>query len=78
MQIQNANWQILNCTTPANFFHALRRQVIRDFRKPLVIATPKSLLRNKMAVSTLDEMAEDTKFKRVISERKKLSGILNF
>src|SRR6185503_19490748 len=44
------NWQVLNCTTPANYFHALRRQMKRDFRKPLIIATPKSLLQHKLAV----------------------------
>ncbi len=51
------NWQIVNCTTPANFFHALRRQQRRSFRKPLVVMSPKSLLRHKLAVSTLDELA---------------------
>ncbi|KJV67749.1 transketolase, pyrimidine binding domain protein [Anaplasma phagocytophilum str. ApNP] len=47
------NMQVVNCTTPANYFHVLRRQLHRDFRKPLVIFTPKSLLRNRMAVSKL-------------------------
>ena len=46
MQIQMSNMQVLNCSTPANYFHALRRQVHRDFRKPLVMMTPKSLLRH--------------------------------
>jgi 2-oxoglutarate dehydrogenase E1 component len=73
MQIQNSNWQVVNCSTPANFFHVLRRQVHRDFRKPLIIATPKSLLRNKLAVSSFEDMKEGTRFKRVISERKKLA-----
>ena len=45
------NMQVANCTTPANYFHILRRQMHRDFRKPLVIMTPKSLLRHKLAVS---------------------------
>src|SRR6056300_272874 len=49
----NDNMQVMNCTTPANYFHALRRQMNRDFRKPLVIMTPKSLLRNKYCVSNL-------------------------
>ena len=44
--------QVANCTTPANYFHILRRQMHRDFRKPLVIMTPKSLLRHKLAVSS--------------------------
>jgi 2-oxoglutarate dehydrogenase E1 component len=63
-QIQATNWQILNATTPANYFHALRRQVHRRFRKPLVVATPKYLLRHKQAVSSFSEMGVGTKFKR--------------
>eukprot|EP00550_Attheya_septentrionalis_P010414 CAMPEP_0198282872 /NCGR_PEP_ID=MMETSP1449-20131203/2604_1 /TAXON_ID=420275 /ORGANISM="Attheya septentrionalis, Strain CCMP2084" /LENGTH=1043 /DNA_ID=CAMNT_0043979289 /DNA_START=170 /DNA_END=3301 /DNA_ORIENTATION=+ len=68
MQIQKCNWQIVNCTTPANFFHCLRRQVNRDFRKPLIVVSPKNLLRNKRCVSSLEEMGPDTAFKRVIDE----------
>ncbi|MEM7650873.1 MAG: 2-oxoglutarate dehydrogenase E1 component [Pseudomonadota bacterium] len=60
------NWQIVNCTTPANYFHALRRQMIRDFRKPLVVMTPKSLLRHKLAVSTLDMFTEGSTFHRFL------------
>ena len=60
------NMQIANCTTPANYFHILRRQMKREFRKPLIIMTPKSLLRNKRAVSTLAEMDVDTTFHRVL------------
>ena len=52
----NNNMQIVNCTTPANFFHLLRRQMIRDFRKPLVVFTPKSLLRHPACVSSLEEL----------------------
>ena len=52
------NLQVLNCTTPANYFHALRRQIHRDFRKPLVIMTPKSLLRHKSCVSNLDDFSK--------------------
>lgn len=52
------NIQVLNCTTPANFFHALRRQQKRDFRKPLIVFTPKSLLRHPQCVSALDEFTE--------------------
>jgi len=62
------NMQVLNCSTPANYFHALRRQLKRDFRKPLIIMTPKSLLRNKMCVSKLSDMAEKTAFRRVIKD----------
>ena len=52
------NMPVCNLTTPANYFHALRRQLKRNFRKPLVLMTPKSLLRHKLAVSPLDEMAD--------------------
>ncbi len=62
------NWQVLNCSTPANYFHALRRQLRRDFRKPLVLMTPKSLLRHKLCTSTLKEMTGDTRFHRVLPE----------
>ncbi|UEM20379.1 2-oxoglutarate dehydrogenase E1 component [Skermanella mucosa] len=62
------NWQILNCTTPANYFHALRRQVRRDFRKPLVVFEPKSLLRHKLAVSKLEDFGPGTSFHRILSE----------
>lgn len=68
MQIQKANWQIVNCTTPANYFHVLRRQVLRNFRKPLIVFTPKSLLRHAVARSTLDDMGADKKFVPVIGE----------
>ena len=60
------NMQIANCTTPANYFHILRRQMKREFRKPLIIMTPKSLLRNKRAVSRLDEMEAGTSFHRLL------------
>ncbi|WP_293900753.1 2-oxoglutarate dehydrogenase E1 component [Phenylobacterium sp.] len=60
------NMQVVNCTTPANYFHALRRQLLREFRKPLIVMTPKSLLRHKRAVSTLADMAEGTGFHRVM------------
>ncbi len=62
------NLQVLNCTTPANYFHALRRQVRRNYRKPLVIMAPKSLLRHKLVVSTLADMGPGTRFRRVIPE----------
>ncbi len=60
------NMQIVNCTTPANYFHVLRRQLHRDIRKPLILMTPKSLLRHKRAVSRLDEMGPDTTFHRLL------------
>jgi len=60
------NWQVANCTTPANYFHILRRQLHRAFRKPLILMTPKSLLRHKRVVSRLDEMGPGTTFHRVL------------
>ncbi|WP_455477025.1 2-oxoglutarate dehydrogenase E1 component [Bartonella sp. B41] len=60
------NMQVANCTTPANYFHILRRQIKRDFRKPLVLMTPKSLLRHKRAVSLLSEMELGTSFHRLL------------
>ena len=62
------NWQVANCTTPANYFHILRRQIHRKFRKPLILMTPKSLLRHKLAKSSLAEMADGTCFQEVIGE----------
>ena len=62
------NMQVVNCTTPANYFHALRRQVNRDFRKPLVVMTPKSLLRHKSCVSQLSDMGPGTSFHRILDE----------
>jgi 2-oxoglutarate dehydrogenase E1 component len=62
------NMQVGNLTTPANYFHALRRQLKRNFRKPLVLMTPKSLLRHKLAVSPLADFTGDTHFRTVIGE----------
>ncbi|GMH36333.1 hypothetical protein BSKO_04201 [Bryopsis sp. KO-2023] len=77
-QIQKVNWQIVNCTTPANYFHVLRRQLHRHFRKPLVIFTPKNLLRHPDCKSFLwefDDIPDDhgiqgVRFKRVIMDDK--------
>ncbi len=60
------NMQVVNCTTPSNYFHVLRRQMHRDFRKPLVVMSPKSLLRHKRCVSTLKDFDEDSSFHRVL------------
>jgi len=60
------NMQVANCTTPANYFHILRRQLKRDFRKPLVLMTPKSLLRHKRAVSSLVEFGPESTFHRLL------------
>jgi 2-oxoglutarate dehydrogenase E1 component len=67
-QCAEDNIQVANCTTPANYFHILRRQMHRPFRKPLIIMTPKSLLRHKKAVSTLADMAEGSSFHRVLHD----------
>jgi 2-oxoglutarate dehydrogenase E1 component len=67
------NWQVVNCTTPSNYFHVLRRQVRRNFRKPLIVMTPKSLLRHSEAVSKLEAMGPNTTFHRVLPEQDKLA-----
>ena len=68
------NIQVANCTTPANYFHILRRQLKRDFRKPLILMTPKSLLRHKRAVSTLGDIAEGSTFHRVLWDEAESEG----
>ena len=60
------NWIVANCTTPANYFHILRRQLHRSFRKPLMLVTPKSLLRHKLAVSKAEEFTTGSSFHRVL------------
>ncbi|RUM96226.1 2-oxoglutarate dehydrogenase E1 component [Pseudaminobacter arsenicus] len=60
------NMQVANCSTPANYFHILRRQLKRDFRKPLILMTPKSLLRHKRAVSTIAELSGESSFHRLL------------
>ncbi|MHB8886428.1 MAG: 2-oxoglutarate dehydrogenase E1 component [Methylovirgula sp.] len=62
------NMQVANCTTPANYFHILRRQLKRDIRKPLILMTPKSLLRHKRVVSKLADMGIDTSFHRILHD----------
>ncbi|KRA28615.1 2-oxoglutarate dehydrogenase E1 component [Brevundimonas sp. Root608] len=78
-QCAEDNIQVANCSTPANYFHILRRQMHRPFRKPLIIMTPKSLLRHKKAVSTLADMAEGSSFHRVLHDdaqtRPEVAGI---
>ncbi len=68
------NLQVANCTTPANYFHILRRQMLREFRKPLILMTPKSLLRHKKAVSSLADMAEGSSFHRVLADDAETGG----
>ncbi|QTN36636.1 2-oxoglutarate dehydrogenase E1 component [Cognatishimia activa] len=60
------NWIVANCTTPANYFHILRRQLHRTFRKPLILMTPKSLLRHKLAISKTEEFTTGSSFHRVL------------
>ncbi|XP_073209400.1 2-oxoglutarate dehydrogenase-like, mitochondrial isoform X2 [Lepidochelys kempii] len=67
-QLYECNWIVVNCSTPANYFHVLRRQILLPFRKPLIIFTPKSLLRHPEAKSSFDEMVSGTSFRRVIPE----------
>lgn len=67
-QLHDTNMIVANCSTPANYFHILRRQIAMPFRKPLIIFTPKSLLRHPDAKSSFDDMVESTEFRRVIPE----------
>ena len=69
----NDNLQVCNITSPANYFHVLRRQMMRPFRKPLVIMTPKSLLRHPMAKSSADEFTAASHFKRILSDRTEIA-----
>ena len=62
------NIQVVNCTTPSNYFHALRRQMHREFRKPLIIMTPKSLLRHKKCISDISEFSKKSTFHRVLED----------
>ncbi|MDP6474778.1 MAG: 2-oxoglutarate dehydrogenase E1 component [Alphaproteobacteria bacterium] len=62
------NIQVVNCTTPASFFHVLRRQMRRGYRKPLIVMSPKSLLRHKLCRSALEDLAPGSHFQRVIGE----------
>ena len=64
----DCNWSICNLSTPANFFHVLRRQLKREFRKPLIIMSPKSLLRDPLCVSTLEELNPGNVFKEIIDD----------
>ena len=68
------NWQVVNPTTPANYFHALRRQMRRSFRKPLIVMTPKSLLRHKDCVSTLADFGPGSSFRRILAETDQIAA----
>lgn len=67
-QLHDCNMIVVNCSTPANYFHCLRRQIILPFRKPLIVFTPKSLLRHPDARSSFDSMIEGTSFERLIPD----------
>lgn len=67
-QLYECNWIVTNCSTPANYFHVLRRQILLPFRKPLIVFTPKSLLRHPEAKSSFDDMLPGTNFQRLIPE----------
>src|SRR5690554_1373120 len=67
------NIQVCNITSPANYFHVLRRQMLRPFRKPLIIMTPKSLLRHPMAKSSAEEFTANSHFKRILSDRTEIA-----
>ncbi len=69
------NWQVANCSTPANYYHILRRQMHRDFRKPLILMTPKSLLRHKLCVSKLKDFSGKEVFRPVIGDETAAKGI---
>jgi 2-oxoglutarate dehydrogenase E1 component len=62
----NDNWIVANCSTPANYFHILRRQIHRSFRKPLMLMTPKSLLRHPMCISDAEDFTTGSTFHRVL------------
>jgi len=73
-QVQLHNLQVVNCSTPAQLFHVLRRQLHREFRKPLIVMTPKSLLRHplcKSPITAFDDVGDDVRFARVIEETDK-------
>ncbi|XP_028167080.1 2-oxoglutarate dehydrogenase, mitochondrial isoform X3 [Ostrinia furnacalis] len=67
-QLHDCNWIVANCSSPASYFHILRRQIALPFRKPLILMTPKSLLRHPEAKSSFDDMKDGTTFRRVIPE----------
>ncbi|MDI9313474.1 MAG: 2-oxoglutarate dehydrogenase E1 component [Hydrotalea sp.] len=71
------NWQVCNLTTPANYFHALRRQIKRNFRKPLIIMTPKSLLRHPLCVSRIEDFIAGSSFRRILPDDAFVAGTLS-
>jgi len=71
------NWSVVNITTPANYFHVLRRQLKRNFRKPLIVMSPKSLLRHKRAVSRIDDFMGESMFHRILWDDAENAGTIN-
>lgn len=71
------NWSVVNCSTPANYFHALRRQLKRNFRKPLIVMSPKSLLRHKRCVSKLEDFTGESTFHRFLWDEAEALGTIN-
>lgn len=69
----DTNWIVANCTTPANFFHLLRRQIYLPFRKPLIVMTPKMLLRHPLARSPVEDFLTGQSFRRVITDEGKVT-----
>ena len=69
-QHRQVNFSVVNCTTPANFFHVLRRQIMRGYRKPLIVFTPKKLLKSRLCKSSLKDMDEGTSFTRLIEDER--------
>jgi len=68
LRMQKVNMQVVNCTTSAQFFHLLRRQLRRPFRKPLIVASPKKLLKSKDSHSSIEDFKEGLRFNRVIAD----------
>ncbi|XP_041914662.1 2-oxoglutarate dehydrogenase, mitochondrial isoform X1 [Alosa sapidissima] len=68
-QLYDCNWIVVNCSNPGNYFHVLRRQILLPFRKPLIVFTPKSLLRHPEAKSSFDDMLPGTHFQRIIPDQ---------
>ncbi|KAI8577536.1 hypothetical protein K450DRAFT_282476 [Umbelopsis ramanniana AG] len=68
MDVVNPNWHVVNCTTPAQYFHVLRRQMKRSFRKPLIVAAPKGLLKSPVCTSSLSDMASGTHFQPILGD----------
>lgn len=71
LRMLRVNWQVVNATTAAQYFHLLRRQLRRNFRKPLIVISPKKLLRFKEANSNIEDFKEGLRFKRVLSDTNK-------